>query len=182
MLKYKSFVNGNINDIFASLFISYFLASILFTRLIIKPFFIKKILPNESVSQLLKTFYFRNYIESFFIEFIFVIFYIINTSNIYFYLNKYFNIKFELLFLLLINSLVIIICTNLLNLFISEYKSKSEIFIFFKKIKDQSKNFFLFMNLIYINLILLLLIFFNSNNSSLPILLICIIFFTLFFK
>ena len=182
MLKYKSFVNGNVNDIFTSLFISYFLASILFTRLIIKPFFIKKILPNESVSQLLKTFYFRNYIESFFIEFIFVIFYILNTSNIYFYLNKYFNIKFELLFLLAINSIVIIASSYLLNFFLLKYEGKSEIFIFFKKVKEQAKNFFLFMNLIYINLILLFLIFLNSNNSSIPILLISIIFFTLFFK
>ena len=182
MLTYKSFINGDINDIFTNLFISYFIISILFSRLVIKPFFIKKILPNESVSQLLKTFYFRNFIESFFIEFIFVIFYILNTSNIYFYINKYFNIKFELLFLLVINSLIILISTYLFNFFISKYKGKSEIFTFFKKIKDQSKNFFLFMNLIYINLILLLLIFLNSSNSSLPILLICIIFFTLFFK
>jgi hypothetical protein len=175
MFDYSSFINGDTNKIFINLFISYFLVSILFTRLVIKPFFIKKILPNENISQLLKTYYFRNFTESYIIEFTFVIFYIMNTYNIYFYLNKLFNIKFELLILLFINCIMIYITNSLFNLFLSNYNGKSEIILHFKNIKDQAKNFFLYMNLIYINLILLTLIILVSKNNKLNSLIVIII-------
>ena len=181
MFKYDDIVNQNTNKIFTYLTISYILINTFLIDFLIKPFYIKLVIPNEDISQHLKTYYLRNYTQSLIIDYILVIFYLLASLFAFRMFNKLFNFKFELLALLIISSMVITMLNLILYIIFNKINSKKEEFTFIKKWTQISGKHGLIWSLIYNYCILFFLLFLLRFDFN-PIYLIQILCILVFFK
>ena len=154
MFKYNDIKDTNV--IFTNLFISYVIITTLLNNFVIKPFFIDKIQPNEDVSQLLKTYFFNNYNESFIIELFFTVIKIFTTIKIFNLLNI--QPKYCLFAIIGINMISTLFYDFLLKNIILTGNNDKEIILFFKKYLSFTKFVFLW-NQINSNFIMLFMLF-----------------------